>query len=65
MSMKRYVDKIVLSSVFFILILISNTISINKYKNIWLTLLHVIVIIVGIMSILFYVYLIRGEHGVT
>ncbi len=63
--MKRYIDKIVLSSVFFLLILVFSTASTSKYENVWLTLLHVIAIIVGIISILFYIYLIRGEHSVT
>ncbi len=63
--MKRYIDKTFIFSLFFLLVLVFDVISINKYEDTWLVFLHIIVIIVGVASILFYIRLIEGESNVT
>ncbi len=63
--MKRYIDKTFIFSLFFLLVLVFDVISINKYEDTWLVFLHIIVIIIGIASIFFYIRLIEGESNVT
>ena len=63
--MKRYIDKTFIFSLFFLLVLVFDVISISKYEDTWLVFLHIIVIIIGIASIFFYIRLIEGESNVT